>query len=245
MRLLFFYICVFSLQSVNALETLPNSSVIALNEISGLLKEGDTELPYNKVLARLNMKIENDIQYEFYPAMRSAYVFHNKKSICIFPSSLKANMDKPESLIETIPINNAQAFFMGNSVIKAEDVLAKGADKLSIGFKHGNTFGGNIERLSHHTLFPLDSDEQSANMLYRGRIDIILAYMPDSLAIVDIHPDRPLTYSKESLFYTQADSILCHRTKEGIALVAAFDKEIVAMRRSGELKRLLGAAFIE
>ncbi len=245
MRLLFFYMCVFSLQTAAALETLPNSSVISLSEISGLLEEGDTELAYNRVLARLNMKVETDIQYDFYPAMRSSFVFRNKKSICMFPSSLKANKDGKESLIETIPLNNAKAYFIGNSVIKTEDVLTKSADKLNIGFRHGNTFGGTIERLSHHTLFPLDSDEQSANMLYRGRIDIILAYMPDSLAIVDMHPDRPLTFSKESLFYTQADSILCHKTREGIALVEAFDKEIVAMRNSGELKRLLGAAFIE
>jgi|GEM_PF-3998558 len=245
MRLLFFCICVFSLPSVDALESLPTTSIIALNKIPGLLNEGDTKLPYNKVLASLNMNIETDIEYQFYPAIRASFVFNNKKSLCMFPASLTTNLDKKDMLIETIPINNAQAFFLGNSVIKAEDILAKDTDKLIIGFRRGNSFGGTIEHLSHHTLLPLDSDEQSANMFNKGRIDTILAYMPDSIAILNMHPKRPLTYSKESLFYTQADSFLCHKTKEGIALVAAFDKEISAMKRSGALKRLLGEAFIE
>lgn len=245
MRTLLFYICVLCLQNANASEALPKTGVISLSKISGLLHESDPTLPYNKVLASLNMKVATDIQYSFFPATRSAFVFNNKKAICLFPASLTTNLDRKNALIETIPLNNAQAFFLSSSVRSAKDILAKDAEKLIIGFRRGNTFGGNIKHLSHHTLLPLESDEQSANMFYRGRIDTILAYMPDSLAILNMHPERPLTYSKESLFYSQADSFLCHKTSEGVALVAALNEEISAMRRSGELKRLLGDAFIE
>lgn len=244
-RLLLFTLCVFSLQSANALERLHQTSVIALNEIPGLLSEGKPELPYNRVLASLSKKAETDINYRFYPAIRSSFVFNNKKSMCLFPASLTTKLDKKDAFIETLPLNNAHAFFLGKSAINAKDILSKDADKLIIGYRRGNSFGGTIEHLSHHMLLPLDSDEQSANMYNRGRIDIILAYMPDSMAILNMHPESPLTYSKESLFYIQADSFLCHKTAEGIAFVAAFNEAIHAMKRSGELKRLLGDAFIE
>ena len=244
-QLLLLCVCAFFLPSINASQTKPEHALIALNEIPGLLEKRDAQLPYNKVLASLNMKIETNLEYSYYPASRTSFVFNKKRSLCMFPASLTSNLDNKDALIETIPLNVAQAFFLSTTAVNTKDIVAKDAKKLVIGFRRGNTFGGMIERLYHHTLYPLDSDAQSARMLYKGRLDIVLVYMPDSLAILNLNPEEPLTYNKESLFYTQADSFLCHKTAEGIALVAAFNQEIQNMKSSGELKHLLGDAYIK
>lgn len=239
------YLSALSMQSVIASEALPKTSVIAVNKIPGLLVEGQSDLAFNVVLTNLNKKIETDIQYKFYPAARASFVFRNKESLCMFPASLTSNMNDSDALIDTYPLNTAKAFFLSGTVINAKNILAKDAKKLSIGFRRGNTFGGKIDQLAHHNLVPLVSDQQSAKLLNRGRIDIILAYMPDSLALLNMYPKNPLVYSDDSFFYSQGDGFLCHKTEEGIALVAALNKEIEALKSSGELKRLLGNAYLE
>lgn len=218
---------------------------IAINEIPLVLENGRADFPYNKVLNALNEHVPFNIELSFRSTSRAAASFNNRKSACLFPGNLASNFFNSNLKIESDAINVAKAYFIGTEVIDAHQVLTNKDEKRIIGFVRGNSFGQQIRQLQHHSLVPLSSDSHSEKMLRRGRIDMILAYMPDFLDVLQLEDDLPLKYSEKSLFYTQEDNILCHSNEQTKEFVTAVNQQLTKMKKNGVLKELLGKAYLE
>lgn len=217
---------------------LPKKVKISVYRIEGLLEYKQHKLPFNQILNVLSQRISTKIDYQFYYPLRAVELFDNNETDCLFPGSILV-YDLKSPPVETTPIQTAKAYFIGLENYRAADLLDVSQPALIIGYRRGNTYGGNITKLAHHNLRALNSGANIRELLARKRIDVFLGYMPDSLALINAIPEKPLTYHQESLFYSQNDSFLCHDTPELQPFVKQLNIEIQKMHDSGEIEKIL------
>lgn len=216
--------------------------IVAVPHINKLLEPSQPDLPYTRILALVKQRSKRDIIYKFGSAQRNSMMLREQLALCLFPGSLYSPVDIG-ARIESAAINVAKAYFMGFSLISTDQILAADGPKLTIGFKRGNTFGGKIAQLAHHSLVDINDDSQMVALLDKGRIDLMISYLPDIKYMLNAESGRPILYGDDSLFHTQNDSFLCRDSKSSRAFVAELNKIITKMRNSGELKQILGPSL--
>jgi hypothetical protein len=128
---------------------IPEKAGIAVYRITGVLEKKQQYLAYNKVLDSLNKRIPTVFNFQFYHALRAVNIFNMKNIDCLFPRS-KLAYDSDIMFFESIPIQVANAYFIGTENINSNQITDINHPPLRIGYKRGNTYGGNIEKLKHH-----------------------------------------------------------------------------------------------
>lgn len=80
-----------------------------------------------------------------------------------------------------------------------------------------------------------------AKMLDKGRIDAILGFIPDVVLAAE-QLDLPTPQYEESLalFRGEGASMVCHDTPANRNFIDQFNREISALKASGELRKILG-----
>ncbi|XOV78776.1 MAG: hypothetical protein ACFHVJ_17875 [Aestuariibacter sp.] len=215
---------------------------VAVTHINKLLEASRPDLPYAQILALVKQRSKRDITYKFGSSQRNSMMLKEQQALCLFPGSLYSPVEIG-ARIESAAINVAKAYFMGFTSFTADEVLAADGPELMIGFKRGNTFGSKIDQLQHHILVDLNDDSQVVALLEKGRIDLMIGYLPDIKYMLNADSERPILYGDDSLFHTQNDSFLCSDSKPSRAFVAELDTIITKMRNSGELKQILGPSL--
>ncbi|GAA0858618.1 hypothetical protein [Aliiglaciecola litoralis] len=228
----------FTLSSLTAHSNPLRTADIAVYKIEDVLEVNRNDLPYVKILSLLDQRIPIKLEYQFIHALRAAETFNNKNIACLFPGSILA-YDSDRELIESKPIQIAKAYFIAKKTYDSQKILANKDPSLRIGFRRGNTYGGQIKTLAHHRLIPLNSGADIRQLIELDRIDVFLGYLPDSFPVIHAIPEKPLQYNEASLFYSQNDSFLCQNTFENQILVNFIDYEIQKMHDSGELAQIL------
>ncbi|GAA0858620.1 hypothetical protein GCM10009114_28910 [Aliiglaciecola litoralis] len=229
----------FILFSLTAHAVTPDKVSIAVLHIEDVLEAKRDDLPYVNILRILDQRIPIQFEYQFVHALRVKETFDPKNNMaCLFPNSILAK-DFGRPLIESSPILIAKAYFIAKHPLTSEAIVNPDHPPLQLGYRYGNTFGGKIRLLSHHKLIPLNSGADIRNLIERDRIDAFLGYLPDSFAIINKLPDKPLVYTEASLFHSQRDSFLCQDTPDNQILMTLINNEIQKMIDSGELARIL------
>jgi hypothetical protein len=210
---------------------------MSVYHITGMLEHGRDDLPYSKLLQHLAQKSPIEMDYKIYHGLRAATLFNTGISDCLFPGTNRQHQQ--ETFLESVPANVAKAYFFADKLISTEHILTSAQPRLKIGFYRGNSFGGNIDKLKHHELTPLNSGADVRSLLERKRIDVFLNYMPDAIIIVDVPGKAPLQYGETSLFYAQNDSFICHDKPVTRALIGNLNAEIEKFKRNIAYKRAL------
>lgn len=204
---------------------------IAAYYIEGVLEQG-LDLPYNQILNTLLEEPEIEFTMDFLHGLRAAKVFKEKSVDCLFPGSKKLN---DEDILESIPIYEAKAYFFAEQAIGASGLVNKNTAQLKIGFYRGNTFGGNLHKLSHHQLIAINSGADPIEMIEKGRINIFLNYFPDAINLVRSVEKGLLVFVEEDPFYSQNDSFLCHANQENRDFVNKLNLKIRQLIQTGQL----------
>ncbi|XOV78777.1 MAG: hypothetical protein ACFHVJ_17880 [Aestuariibacter sp.] len=219
------------------------SVVVAVTYIKELLEEDNHDLPYARVLSIIKERSSRKISYIFGPSPRTSKMLREKRADCLFPGSLLSPLEGGP-LIESYAVNVAKAYLMGFSKIHLNDILSPDSTQMTIGFRRGNTFGGNIDQLRHHSLVDLNDDVQLAGLLAKGRIDAMLSYLPDAEHLLQTNIEKPILYGEDSLFHTQNDSFLCSENGLSQGFIAEVNSIISEMKNNGELQSILGSAYL-
>jgi hypothetical protein len=217
---------------------LPKKLKVSVYQIEGLLEFKKQQLPFNQILNMVDQRISTKFDYQFYYPLRAVEVFDDNEADCMFPGSVLV-YDLKSPPLESIPLQTAEAYFIALENINTANLLDVSQPALNIGYRRGNTYGGNITKLAHHNLMPLNSGANVRELIARKRIDVFLGYLPDSLALIHEVPNQPLVYTQESLFYRQNDSFLCHDTAEIRPFLAQMNLVIQKMHDSGEISKIL------
>lgn len=158
--------------------------------------------------------------------------------LCLFPGSLQHPVNRDKALLESASLVTAKAYVIATAPISVREITSPDAKRLIIGYRSGNSFGGNIEKLSHHTLISVGTNAQLTGLLEKERIDAAIAYVPDILPWLETSQHLSSPLSESSLFYTQNDSFLCHESPESRALITQLDARIKDMRQQQLLKNI-------
>ncbi|NDW16878.1 hypothetical protein GTQ48_15295 [Alteromonas genovensis] len=211
---------------------------VSVYNVPGLLEKRSDDVPYSKLIKLITKQMPATTEFHFSHALRAVSRFNDRKSDCLFPGS-KNLYQHSERVIESKPLYIARAYFFGLELLSADIILHPSAKKMRIGFRHGNTFGGKIETLSHHTLIPLQGGSEIHEMILRGRIDAFLDYIPDALPLLQLVKSEPLQYDDTSFFYEQNDSLLCHDSSELRRYIIQFNQQVDILEDSGVLQAIL------
>lgn len=217
---------------------------IAVNSIEGLVELDSSDAPYNQILDKLKTSLIDDfnIKFDYYPGARAAIMFQSQRSDCLFPAS-KNSPATDFTIIDSVPINFAHAYFFSKSLITAKELLDKNQTPVTIAYKRGNTYGANISKLTHHNLITMDSDKKAIDFALKGRAEVVIAYMPDFAIMQGIADKAMLKYDDSSHLYSQHDSIICGKSEGVTRFIEAANKVLDTLSKTGEMKQILGDVY--
>ncbi|GAA0857387.1 hypothetical protein [Aliiglaciecola litoralis] len=212
---------------------------LAINEIPDILEESKPEGEYALLLFKLQQMSSFDLKPTFLPISRAGKMFDEHKVDCLFPSSLNVYGSKGEA-IQSLALNTAHAYLISLKPFEMDALLMLQKPRYRIAYRRGNTYGGTLNRLEHHSLVAVNDDMQSFGLLRNGRVDHVLTYMPDALVLLKAEPETPFYYDRQRPFYSQNDSIVCHDKPELRRFIDELNMHILQLTESGELQTLLG-----
>ena len=186
--------------------------------------------------------IEFDLEVK--PLSRSIRSFEKDKNSCLFPTS-KMLVEKtipksvPIGTVESEPLDLISLHVFTNNQSKTIQKL----DELN--GKRIAVWGGldvnTILKDTKPIIETTANEEIRLKMLKAKRIDAILGFKPDvQLASENLGFEQPKYNTELVLYKDEPASIVCHATPENKNFIEKINKIIIKMRKSGELKTILG-----
>ncbi|XYK81063.1 MAG: substrate-binding periplasmic protein [Labrenzia sp.] len=186
-----------------------------------------------------------NIKLRVVPVLRAAENFENRRIDCMFPTSefaIDAGSVSAEESVFSDPINFIRLVaYVKNGVVppaRLSDLSGK-----SIAFRHGFHLPEDI-KTSAALIERVPTLQSGYQMLRAGRVDVLLAYIPDFLifsaenGIQDVGMDR--------LFYLhpQREMILCRKSDKTERFIRAFNAALDRAKSNGVYAHALGPSMV-
>lgn len=154
------------------------------------------------------------VEFEFLPMSRADKMFVTRRVDCIFPASTSF-IPNPELYLQSQPVNTVEAFIFYRSELPENPSL----DGKVIAIRRGLNFGDFIDK--HNAEFvEFNSDILVLQALYLGRIDAIVAYLPDLIAAQQKAGIRQFpNYDASAPIYRTVDALVCRKNVETTKIV--------------------------
>lgn len=217
--------------------------------------EGDG--PYTRVMDALGRRAKGQsFAFTRSPVRRAIRDLVSDTPIadCIFPTDVRNVADMgldANDFLQSDPVNFARVHVFtapGLPKITHMDQL----HGMSVAFTEGYGFGPTLTPLitGEQTVLghriPVSSSVQSMRLLLKyKRVDAVIGYLPEDVLVAKaLGLPRP-NFDPDNSFFEVAERIVCHRNPRNRAFLQAINGALDAQRRSGELSRILGTAYIE
>lgn len=189
---------------------------LGLVEIAHLIS--DSEVISSRYLAFLDTLPETN--KVFVPASRASKEFEKGYFQCLFPASERV-VSKKHNIVASDPIFVAEAFVFS----RFKDIDNSQLAKRRIAINRGFGFGGIRDQIDA-TFVELNNDSQTAMFLEKGRVDAIIAYLPDMKAAYQ-HLSKPLPHFKTTQpVYRDTEQIVCHKSAMTKAFLESVNNKI-------------------
>lgn len=206
--------------------------------IPGALEENKVG-DYDKILTVISKMIGKPINYEVLPPARVENGLKTGSLDCVIPLDRRF-WDGKESLINSEPLNVAKIFIFSRKNEGPYTSLDQLKGK-KLGARRGMPYGPKIDK--DYLLDLVTTDDQNVQKLNSKRIDAFLAYYPDMPLWAKEHKS-PLPNHAQVPFDTHKDAFLCRDTPDVREFLKSFDEAVVKLRKSGELKKMLGDTYV-
>lgn len=220
-------------------------SVIAINEIAGVANSNETG-PYVDAIRALRDRIGNDVKIRVYPIKRAVISLSRSIAFCLFPTSnlmlLEHNLD-PNKYIFSRPVNRARQFIFTTKNAPKINSLDDLDGKI-LGYRLGWHIAEKLREKSSFTMLPAQSDLHLYNLAHQDRIDAILGWVPDFNLLYEAERLPPLTHNPSLIIEEVAEHIACHNKPMAKQFIQKIDLAIEDMEKTGELKKILGPAWV-
>ncbi|WP_286830521.1 MULTISPECIES: hypothetical protein [Kordiimonas] len=200
-------------------------------------------------LARLVLgTLDGAPQYDIVPYRRANRIFAQDESSCHYPSTLNymaatGIVDDTSDLIES--------YFMIRSVAH----IFSRYDTPPVSRKSGVSekviaypMGAEVPKLLDGfgaSFIPVNDEKGKAELLISGRVELMIAYMPDVLFVFR-ELGKPLPpYDPTFTINDDNIAIVCHRTPGNEAMLARVNARIATLRESGALAAFLSENGID
>lgn len=204
---------------------------------------------YNEIAADVLGNIANKKIYKIMPYRRAKQHFFNAGGACLYPSSLPSlatagEIKDPENYIESDGIFVAKTHLFVRSDVQPPQSLEDISGK-TIAYPSGSVAAGIL--FGHGaSLIGVNSEQDKAQMLVSGRVDMITGMMPDTaIVFAKMGGEVPL-FAPSFVLYEVPVTFVCQRS-------AATEKFIISVNKALEVlshdpiysARLIAAATIE
>jgi ABC-type amino acid transport substrate-binding protein len=223
--------------SVPAAQAAPKIVALAIPGVFEADKSGD----YDKVLAKVAANGVT-VDYSVIAPGRAEADFKERKFACTMPIDVRFWPGK-EKLVNSEPMNVVKIFLFSRTGEGPYTSLDQLKGKL-IGARRGIPYGPKLAA-SGMTPELVNEDDQNVQKLQAKRIDAFLAYVPDMWFWAKDKKQPLPNHDKDHPVDIHRDALLCHDTPENRAYIKAFDAEVVKLRASGELQKILGPSFVQ
>lgn len=194
-------------------------------------------------LARLVLDdISDKPRYDLIPYRRANRIFAQDENSCHYPSTLNymaatGIVDDTTDLVESYFMLRSVAHIF--SRYDAEPVTEKSG---VAGKVVAYPMGAEVPRLLDGfgaSFIPVNAEKSKAELLISGRVELMIAYMPDALFVFR-ELDKPLPpYDPNFTINDDNIAIVCHRTPGNEALISRINDRIMSLRESGALATFL------
>ncbi|WP_269532974.1 ABC transporter substrate-binding protein [Chitinimonas sp. BJYL2] len=223
----------------------PSPRIVAF-EMPGLADTSRIR-PYDRILQRAGEQAGIPVRFEYMPPERAKQLFLRGRVGCYFPfdPALFAEVDEA-SLLMSHTFNLAKSYVFSR---KGERTFSRLEDTagLRIGARYGLTYGAHYERIKQDPAWQIErvqEDRVNFRKLATGRLDVMLAYLPDLFADFNETMLAQLDYQREHPLTVHRDAIACHPNPANRQFMTAFNQGMKQLETSGELRRLLGPLYI-
>lgn len=212
---------------------------IATPAITSLLNEQETGL-YQRIMRRALSDMDTPVRQSFFPFKRALSVFEYRQADCIYSLTDVIERDLgSDAVISSFPLG-AFSYYMFNrqpdAPLVSPEELADRAVSGVIG--HESYYRHAVEKAGSFVL--VNSDRQNLKLLREGRVDVIIAALPDIAPFVPT-----LNYSPQNPLFTGYDRITCHRTAETTQFIRQLSAELRHLKASGFYRQAAGNLYVE
>jgi hypothetical protein len=210
--------------------------------------------PYQRMYQRFTAGSPVPTRFVILPGQRANEMFRKamrrRDRVCEMPSGITHWEDEPNlgPLIESDPINWVRVYLMtlaGKSPLPPSVLFNPNAEPLRIGLVGGWSYGPEVasllERgtLTQHRFDPAKDQRATLKMMAKGRVDAMLAYLPDLFLDMDATGIRA-AYVEAAPVLEVADRLLCVDLPETRELIRHVNRELAQMRNDGSRSTVLG-----
>lgn len=196
---------------------------------------------YDKVFEMLNGYFDRNWRYPVLNAEEIEKRFEAKEVDCIIPFDIDFYEGNHE-VKQSDYINLAKVYIF----TKPEFGLLAGVESLKgkrVAARRGMPYGAEVAaaRLEIHW-----GDTIQANImkLLNGRVDAMIAYVPDAWFAFKYLKMEPLLYDAENPLVIHEDAFLCHDTEQTEIFIKQFNRGIKFLKQKGAIKWTLDKAYI-
>ncbi len=204
---------------------------IAVPPIAHLLEENGSGI-YQRLLKEAMEPVGADIKSVFFPYRRAIVAFDDRDVDCIY--SFGDVLDKrysPKELVSSYPLGK---FSFHIFTVRGEPPISSVGDwqKLRLAAIMGHELYLDSVLAESGKVVMVGSEQQAVRMLERGRVEAVIAAVPD------INPFLPrLSYEQGYELLVSFDRLHCHNTESNRVFIETLSEQLKKLKASGGYAR--------
>lgn len=207
-------------------------------EIFGLHQQ-DAQGAYDRIIRQI---LGADIELLVHPPERASEEFGRCQNCCLSPANKNPEFyDYGNDVVQSHPMNSAKIYIFVDSGSPPVNTLDELKGK-RVGIRFGMPYGKSVET-SNLDFNIVNKLKQNVLMLDMGRIDAIIAYVPDIYQVFEELNRRPFPHDKANPLEVHRDSLICRGVDS--KLINEFNAGLKTMRENKQLQAILGSSYLE
>lgn len=176
------------------------------------------------------------------PPARADSEFSNCQNCCFGPANKNPEFYSfGADVLETEAMNTALVYIFSAPGKPTYSTYGELKGK-KVGTRRGMIYGNSFEAAGL-TVKVGNKLEQNIKMLESGRLDAMVAYVPDVYLVLAAMGKDTLPHLKTSPVAVHKDNLVCRGVKQ--EFIDQFNQNLSALSQSGELKNILGDSYVE
>ncbi|MDX1802297.1 MAG: hypothetical protein R3303_15300 [Marinobacter sp.] len=212
---------------------------LAVPHITSLL-EADGSGVYQRLVSQALKAVPFSVEQHFYPYKRALRSFERLRADCVysFTDVLQDEFGR-DNIIASFPLGKFSFYLFtrqGEPALISTDQLPAGRVGGVIG--HESYLRQIMDDLD--SVLWVTSDEQNLEMLRLGRINAMIAAIPDIRPYLD-----NLNYAPGHPLLVGYDRITCHDTDKNRAFLSALSEQLIKLKDAGIYQAVAGSLYVD
>ena len=216
-----------------------NPAKVSLTHIPKVLDYDTPNAPYNKLIKKIKQQLTLDVDFQYMPSERGTRLLSQGKIDCIFPI-IPGDYPRQEKTQFSAAVNgiSLHLFALDNIYTTLPELNQKVVVHL-----RGYLFANYVYNFPEVTFFPTANQLNALKMLKSGRASAYLDYIPDVRFSLPQSAFKQLKFDLNKPVLKSSDRFECKASGKPLQFLQHAEAVIGKLKKSGELKELLGAYY--